>query len=1539
LPLSRFASTLTRCTLTLALVGAAGAWAKDAAAQTNIKPTQRAKDFLAQRRVVGASGVSPAAALLRALGEHAAMMQSRDARGLLKAQPMAGSGTSLTTAWSALGPAAVSSASYGLLTGRVTSVALDPNDATGNTVYVGTTGGGVWKSINAAAASAASVTFAPLTDTLPVYSLAGNAASLSIGALAVQPAVSAASAVILAGTGDTNDASDSYYGEGILRSTDGGQTWTLVKVSNDGVNGFHSLAGLGTAGLAFSTATPTLAVAAMSYAYEGSVVNALSTVSVPGLYFSTDAGATWQMATLYDGAQIVQQPSSGGGTGNAATSVVWDAQRAMFFAAVRSHGYYSSPDGMTWTRLAHQPGTALTTANCPVGAGGMGAATCPIFRGTLAAQPATGDLYGLTVDSGDLDQGLWQDLCGAVAGVCANPAPVFAGRVDAGALEVGGGSTAIAQGDYNLTMDALPVASGATNLYVGTVDLYRCVIAAGKSGCSLRNTTNAANGCNAPAQVAAAQHALAGLQQGAGATGPMLFLGNDGGLWRSVDGVAETGSPCASTDASHFDNLNAAIGSLAEIAGFAEDPISSTTLLAGMGAIGSAGTATALSTNGAPTVWPQLSAGEGGLPLIDPVTPQNWIATLGAGVNLKQCTQGASCAASAFVPPATVGLTQVAGDAALTAPPVALDPQLTANVLIGTCRVWRGAASGVGWTAANAISPAFDGTHPARCSASEPLVRSVGAGGPAGTAASGALAGSEVLYAGIAGLYDGGGSTLGGAVFMTKTANVAFTPASWGNVAQSPVTNDTANAQVFNPAGMDVSSVVADPHDATGATVYATIMGFGYAADRPLPHVYRSVDFGAHWLNVTANLPGAPANALLVDPNDANTVYVATDTGVYVTTQITTCSTSNCWSPLGTGLPNAPAISLQAAAQMLTGDGRRGMLRVGTYGRGIWQLPLLTAVSVLQPAMTLSATSLTFAAQQQSTQSAAQTITITSSGNSPLVFGQAVLAGTAINPANFAIASDTCSGQTLAVGATCLIGVVFAPATTGPLTGLLTVYANVSGGQATVTLNGVGTAPANIVLNPLSLTYPATIVGQTAQVQNITVNNLGGTVATLQTPTIQQSANDFAITFNSCGATLAVSNSCTVSIAFTPTTNGARSGVFSITDTSTSVTATQTATLTGTGDAPATDTLSTGSLTFPQTQIGLTSQTQQVTMTNSGSVALAVQPPVATGDFTVTNGCGTSVPGGTTCAYIVAFVPTAVGARSGMLTITDSVRYQTVALNGVGLAGPGVSVSPFALSFAAIGNGLVTLPQTLTLTNNGGVPLTIASAAASSNFAIAANTCGASLAVGAACTVQIVFAPGAAGTLNGTFTLTDNAGVQAVALSGIGIDFSLTANGPASATLASGSAAAYGLLLNSLTGLSGNVALACTGAPANSTCVASPATPVLGGTTAITVTVATGVKAAMDPRGIAPWRDGPGLVLAGLLPLMFWRRKLRGVAALCLLVSLGAISGCGAGRAIPLSGGGTTGTTYTTASGTYNLNVSATSAGLARTVGLTLIVQ
>jgi len=328
--------------------------------------------------------------------------------------------------------------------------------------------------------------------------------------------------------------------------------------------------------------------------------------------------------------------------------------------------------------------------------------------------------------------------------------------------------------------------------------------------------------------------------------------------------------------------------------------------------------------------------------------------------------------------------------------------------------VWRGpAADGSAWPGANVLSSEFGGPQNAVCDATNNYVRSLAAGGPGSTGATAAHSGSTVLYAGMAGVLDGGG-TVGGHLFTTVAAATASSATAWTDLAGSPVTNDAASGGVFNVGGFDVSSIAVDPHDATGQTVYATVMGFsgnGISA----AHVYRSIDGGAHWTNIASNLPDAPANSIVVDPNDANTVYIAMDTGVYVTDQVTSCAvtsstTANCWSVYGTGLPNAPVVQLVASATLPVGDGTGGELRAATYGRGIWQIPLLTAVPITSAAITLTPTALTFATQAVGTASAAQTITVTNSGTAALVVSGVGVTG------DFS-ETDNCVGAPVAVGA------------------------------------------------------------------------------------------------------------------------------------------------------------------------------------------------------------------------------------------------------------------------------------------------------------------------------------------------------------------------------------------------------------------------------------------------------------------------------------------------------------------------------------------
>jgi Transmembrane protein 131-like N-terminal len=790
-------------------------------------------------------------------------------------------------------------------------------------------------------------------------------------------------------------------------------------------------------------------------------------------------------------------------------------------------------------------------------------------------------------------------------------------------------------------------------------------------------------------------------------------------------------------------------------------------------------------------------------------------------------------------------------------------------------------------------------------------------------------AGSEVIYAGMAGTLDGGGS-FGGHLFSITTANTAGSTTVWNDLAASPVTN----GQGFNAGGFDLSSLAADPHDATGKTIYATVMGFagnGINAS----HLYRSTDGGADWTNISSNLPNAPANSVVVDPNDANTLYIALDTGVYVTTEVTTCATANCWSIYGISLPNAPVVKLAAASAMPTGDGRTGELRAATYGRGLWQIPLLTASTAAQPSISLNPTALTYSTQAVGTASTPQTITVTNIGDAPLVVSMVTTTGD-FNE------TDTCTAAPVAVNLTCTIQVRFLPTVAGSRSGVLTVYGNVSGGQATAALSGTGGAAAAIVLTPITLTFPSTTINATSPAQNITISNTGATNIALQVPSVLGA--DFRITANTCGSSLAPSVGCTVSIAFTPTGSGIRSGTFTITDDS----GTQTASLSGTGNSPATDALSPLALTFSAQQITTASAAQQITLTNSGDLPLTlIAAQITSGDFTAVNACGNSLNPHSTCSINVAFQPKNVGPISGVLTVSDQYRSQTITLNGIGLAPPGVSLAPFStVTFPATGVGITAPAHTVTLTNNSGASLAVQSIVIAGDFVIVpgSNTCGSAVAVSTACTMQVAFAPTVGGPRSGTLTVTDNAvnSPQTLSLTGTGVDFTLNTNGGTSLTITNGQNAVYPLLLSSAANIPGTATFTCAGAPVNSTCNVTPASVTLGNTTTVSVTVLTGVSSTAL---LAPVMERPGLFwLSTLLPmgLLIVRRTRRsGLAAFVLLGCLVAATGCGAGRAIPLENGSGSAPppVSITPAGTYTIVASASSGGLTRSVNLTLIVQ
>jgi len=1489
---------------------------------------QRVAKFLAERGIASSYGVpsrygrSPAQMLAEAWAQYRSRVRQST------------TSTTLVPAWQPVGPAQVITSAYLAVAGRVTSIAVDPSDTTGNTVYVGTASGGVWKSTNAAG-DPTHVTFSPLTDTI-YASLAtpGFEPSLSIGAVSVSPPSPGSTPVLLAGTGDPNDTTASYFGSGILRSTDGGNQWSLITeaVGNSAVN--YSFYGNGFAGFAWGNVSGSpVVVAAVSQAQESVQVNAEGNwISVLGIYYSTDEGQTWSIATITDPSGSVQSPGTiflpCGRTGsrmpcgNAVTSIVWNPVRKQFYAAVRFHGYYQSSDGQNWTRLTNQPGGNLTTTMCPSQPGYSGSQACPIYNGVLAVQPVTGDTFALTTDINNLDQGLWHDSCQLSSGSCISSTLTFSqipdSALDAGSLNPSQ-PTLIPQADYDLYLAAVPSQQGSqpdTLLFAGSADIYRCDLAA---GCIWRNTTHAqSSDCNS-AHVAPAQYAIDATFGAAG----LLYFGNDGGLWRSTDAVNQQQTQCSTDDATHFQNLNPGFtGSIAEVEDLALDTSNPQNMMVSLGPLG---TAAPLAPA---TPWQQVLNGEGDYAAIDTANPQNWYATSEFGIGINLCTNGSACGIAGFGSP-VIDSADVGDDGygQVIPAPWILDPQNTSNLILGTCRVWRGSASG---TPLNQLSTMLDGDNGPYCNGNAE-VRSLAASGKAADAAGA----PERIYAGMAGLYDGGATVAGHIFEQSVAANAA--PSSWIDLSY--------NLNNFNPNGFDISNIYVDPHSLGGQTIYVTLQGFGTV------QLYQSTDGGSIWQNISNDLPNAPANDVLVDPNDANTVYLATDAGVYYTQNVSSCPPPNigCWNVLGTSLPSVPVTKLTVGSTS-TGPA----LFAATYGRGVWQIGI---DSVATTSATAAPSSFTFGNQMVGTVSAPQQVLVTNTGNTPLQVSR-------LSMTQDFTESDTCSGQTIAPSDACIIEVQFGPSQVGAETGLLTVYGNIAGGgQLTVSLSGTGTPGARVTLTPTTLCFQSVLIGQTTSApcgsaspsgqttqpgQSVVIANSGGTSVTLTSISV---SGDFAIVANTCGSSLAPANtandSCTVSITFTPTTSGNRSGALTVAGSA----GTQTAQLSGTGQTSATDLLAPLSLNFASQIAGSTSAPQQITLTNNGdqpvqSIAVQSSNP----DFIAANNCGTTLSGHSICAILVSFQPSIVGAESGTLSVSDIIasgpsaatHAQTVTLTGTGLVPPGiVSTSPFAINFGFYAVGKTSPAQTITLFNEGTLTIAGIQTGIKGDFAIQAastNPCGATLPVSESCNIGIVFSPTQVNARSGSLTITgsDIPTPLVVALSGSGAGFTMQVDGSSSQVItASETAQPFQLEIDSVNGSTGPVNLTCSVLPANATCTA-PASVTLTGNASQFATVVFSLSQQARISG-SNWR-GIGFALAMMVPISLFgvrRRRWRALTA-CFFLLLLFPAGCGvASSAGASSSGGASNAT----SGQYTITVTGSMPGLTQTVTMQVTAQ
>ena len=301
--------------------------------------------------------------------------------------PPTGPPTASGPQWRSLGPWTIPNGqTYGSsrvnVSGRVSCIAVDPSNPAH--VICGAAGGGVWESFDRGGS------WAPRTD---------FAATLTTGAVAFNPS---APSNVFCGTGEGN-----FYwpfGAGILKSTNGGASWSTLctapfvgqgfyELRVDSANGNHLLAGT-TAGLYVSndggvtwTRRRGSITWSISMAPAGHAAAEILAGCSDGVFRSTDGGATWGAVALPGGPGAFDRVAVSIAPSNPAVAYVWGARGTTVYLYRRAGG--------TWSAQTLPPGSSTNQA---------------WYDWFLAAAPDRDDqVYcaGIEVYRGDLSGSTW----------------------------------------------------------------------------------------------------------------------------------------------------------------------------------------------------------------------------------------------------------------------------------------------------------------------------------------------------------------------------------------------------------------------------------------------------------------------------------------------------------------------------------------------------------------------------------------------------------------------------------------------------------------------------------------------------------------------------------------------------------------------------------------------------------------------------------------------------------------------------------------------------------------------------------------------------------------------------------------------------------------------------------------------------------------------------------------------------------------------------------------------------------------------------
>ena len=207
-----------------------------------------------------------------------------------------------------------------------------------------------------------------------------------------------------------------------------------------------------------------------------------------------------------------------------------------------------------------------------------------------------------------------------------------------------------------------------------------------------------------------------------------------------------------------------------------------------------------------------------------------------------------------------------------------------------------------------------------------------------------------------------------------------------------------------------------------------------------------------------------------------------------------------------------------------------------------------------------------------------------------------------------------------------------------------------------------------------------------------------------------------------------------------------------------------------------------GQLTFPAQATTTHSNPMTVLVSNTGNDTLNfARIAIAGGNTTEfaidpnTTSCILTLPlsPGKSCNVGVIFTPATTGTRSATIAILDDTitGSNTIQLTGVGALPAKAALSPTTEAFGSQTINTASSPKVLTLSNSGGLPLSINSYAISGTNAAdftQTHTCGASLAAAGNCSISVVFKPAATGARSATLTIVTAGGTVTASLTGTG---------------------------------------------------------------------------------------------------------------------------------------------------------------------------